>query len=168
MTDETQSSQGTPRPTRERAGPTVVDIGGRRQISNGRWHDPFVADYVMEKGHHWIDIGELSRFAYGNGAMNTKKRARQRLAGLFRYLLLVRNVIIITQNKGSHHRCEAVKLYNPALEQDRQNWEERLDKLQKRWNLTNEQLEKAIALAADLDEEEEEVEDEDEDEAESE
>jgi hypothetical protein len=134
---------------REHAKPTVIEIGDRKQISSGRWNDSLVADYVIEKGQHrWIKIGELSRFAYGNGSIRMKHRARQCLAKLFRFLLLERGTIMISDVED--RRIVAVKIYNGTQEEDRQHLRRKIDQLQKRYDLTDIQMQKARDVVGDM------------------
>ncbi len=138
MTEETSKA--------ERAKPIVVQIGNRQVISSGRWNDQLVADYVIEHGRdRWITIGELAKFAWTSPTLANKERARRYMGKLWRYLLVNRGVLMVVEGDPTHHnRTQALKIYDPASEQERQILEIRLDRMERLGELTNEMFELAL------------------------
>jgi hypothetical protein len=130
-----------------RSKPTFVMIGDREIISNGRWNNDLMADYVMRHDACWITVGALSRTAYGNGSPRMKKRVRQCLPKLFSKLLSLGRLLVIEYGPP-HNRAQAIKLYDPADQLDQQLVQVKIRRMRDRKTLSDDQYEKAMFLLA--------------------
>lgn len=148
MEDETSKAQEVA-PTTTRAKPELVTIGTRQIISSGRWNDELIADYVMLNGKdRWITIGELAKVAWGQNTLSTKARARTYLSRLFKHILLRHGMLIVVESaEPKHHfRAQAIKVYNPESEQERQCLSAKLHKMERSRELTAEWYERALGI----------------------
>lgn len=130
----------------ERAKPTLVTVGDKQIISNGRWNDDLMADYVLGYGREkWIKIGDLAKVACGSNTIPNKKRVRRRLSSLFR-AMLDRGVLLSVEYNGDYNSATAVKVADINSEQDRQNVAIRVKRMQARHELASDQYRKVTEL----------------------
>lgn len=129
-----------------RSKPTFVMIGDRELISNGRWNNDLMADYVM-RHDDWLTVGTLSRTAYGNGSPRMKKRVRQCLPKLFSKLLSLGRLLVIEYGPP-HNRAQAIKLFDPSDPLEHQLVQTKIKRMRDRKTLSDEQYEKAMFLVS--------------------
>ena len=128
-----------------RTKPTLVTIGNKQVISNGRWNDILMADYVSEHGQDkWIQIGKLAGVLGANTIPN-KKRVRKGLSRLFMELRN-RGLFLVVEYNGDYNSANAVKVADISSEQDRQNVMARLARMWKRKELTEDEYHKSQNL----------------------
>ncbi len=131
----------------EKAKPELVTIGNRQIISSGRWNDNLMADYIAINGRtKWLSIGELAKVAWGQNTPTTKARARKRLSSLFAHLLVNCGQLMVVEYSPPRNRAQAVKLFDPTSEPERQALSSKLMKLLNNKELSSERYERAMVI----------------------
>lgn len=135
----------------KRSKPTLVELGNRLVPSDGRWHAELAADYIISHGglERWIPTGEMARVFFGSNTPKNKQLVRRRLFQVFRDLL-DRGLLLVVEY---HHTdgAQACKLYDARSEQERQQLNERLKKMERLKLMKAEQFERAIQLTLQAD-----------------
>lgn len=133
-----------------RAKPTLVTVGDKQIIANGRWNNDVMADHVIAHGQKkWLSIGELAKVGCGGNTIPNKRRVRARLSSLFT-TLLDRGLFLAIEYNGQHYGATAVKLADVALTADYESVTAKLDRMLKRKELTEERYERSLALLSVL------------------
>jgi hypothetical protein len=126
--------------------PEMLSVGDRKFISNGRWNNNLMADYVLEYGKDdWIPIGRLARDGCGANTIPNKKRVRSRLSQLFT-VFLERGKFLAVAYDGDHNSATAVKVADVKLTEDRRSVEAKLERMRKRKEMSQEKYEWSIRL----------------------
>jgi len=130
-----------------RSKPSLVKVGKKHIISNGRWNDDLMADYVSENGRDkYIEIGKLAGVLGANTIPN-KKRVRNRLSRLF-LTFLKRGQMLAVEYNGKHNAATAVKVADIKSEADHQAIIRKLDRMKSSKELSADQYEAAIAVVS--------------------
>lgn len=130
----------------ERTKPALVQVGEHQIILHGRWNHELIADHVAENGRdRWIGIGELAKIGCGANTIPNKKRARGKLSELFK-MLRSRGLFLAVEYSGDHGSATAVKIADLNSEQDRQNVQDRLERMKRRKELSQDEYFKAMQL----------------------
>jgi hypothetical protein len=133
--------------TSERTKPTLVDIGGRKVISTGRWNDQLMAEYVLVHSRDkWLKIGELARVSCGSNTIPNKKRVRKHLSSLF--LFLMDRELFLAVDYGDNGAANAVKIADLQSQDERDCVNEKMRRMQRSKEISVEKFEKATALLA--------------------
>jgi hypothetical protein len=130
----------------ERAKPALIKIGKRWVISTGRWNDILMADYLMENGREeWVKVGVLAGVGCGANTIPNKKRVRSRLSSLFMELR-ERNLFLAIKYDGDFGAASEIKIADLNSDHDRQNVKDKLKRMKRRKEMSEEQYDKTIAL----------------------
>jgi hypothetical protein len=133
--------------TTERAKPELTTIGKRQVISTGHWNHTIIADYVLLHGRtRWITTGELASVAWGQNMPTNKQRVRRNLSKLWDYILINHGCLMVTEYGPPRSRAQAVKMYDPTSEQERQSITSKLNKLANRGELSAERYDLALSI----------------------
>jgi hypothetical protein len=126
--------------------PTLLTVGEKQFISNGRWNDDLMVNYVLERGQKkWLPIQKIAAIAYCSGSLANQNKARKNLHKLIAAALM-HEILIVIAYSGPHGSATGVKVLDPASEADRQLWELRFDRMVKRNALTSDQVRRAAEL----------------------
>ena len=106
-----------------------------------------MADFLLkdENKIRWVKIGELAGTGCGANTIPNKKRVRGRLSTLFMELC-ERQVFLAIKYKGDNHAASEVKIANLSSEEDRQLVSDKLKRMKKRKEMSQEKYEKTVAL----------------------
>jgi hypothetical protein len=132
----------------KRSKPSLIEVAGRYLSSDMKWHHDLAADYLMANGRtRMLPVGELAKTFFGANIPSHKAKVRKRLSGVFRKLLDRRELLVyeIDQTTG---RIQAVKLYDPKSEADRQSIQAKLERMETRELLSQRQFHLALQLVA--------------------
>jgi hypothetical protein len=130
-----------------RVKPELIELGKRQVISTGRWNHGCMTQYVLENGHRHITIGELAK-VLGANTLGNRARVRRHLPGLFRYILDTHRQLLVIEYENSHNRSEAVKLFDPAAEDERNKVMVRLQRMVDRCDMTVDVYTRAHAIVS--------------------
>jgi hypothetical protein len=120
----------------------------RKLCSTMRFHPPLAADYMLARRKQWVTVGELARAFYGANTPTGKEKIRRRMSELFNHLLAFHAAVLLYEFDGL--RISAVKIHDATSEQDRQAAAARIDRMAKRCQWTQQQLERIqAAMRAD-------------------
>jgi len=134
----------------KRPKPTLILIGGRFMISTGRWNDQLMADFMINYSEgKWIKVGELARIGCGANTIPNKRRVRGRLSSLFMELRS-RSVFLAIEYHDNYTAASAVKIADLASDEDMANVTNKLERMKRRKEMSQEQYEKSIALMESL------------------
>lgn len=126
---------------------SLVQVGKRYISSDLRWHYDLAVTYLREHARlRMVTVGELAKLFYGANIPFNKERVRRRLPALFQRCLLSNELLVAEMDSQHGKRVEAVKLYDPRSEQDRQGIETKLQRMESRKQLTTEMFERALHL----------------------
>jgi hypothetical protein len=129
----------------ERTKPTLVTIGDKQVISNGRWNDGLVADWVsLNAREKFVTVGKLAGVLGANTIPN-KKRVRKGLSALFMEFRK-RGLFLAVEYNGDHNAATAVKVADIRSEEDRQLVTAKLKRMRRSKELSAEQYEGAMAV----------------------
>jgi len=136
----------TPAAKPPRIKPALVPIGNRWVISTGRWNDSLMADYLLDHCNgEWTKVGHLASVGCGANTIPNKRRARSRLSPLFMELRS-RGHFLAIRYDGDNGSASEVKIADLVSEEDRQNVMDKLRRMKKRKEMSEEQYEKTVAL----------------------
>jgi len=120
----------------------------RKLCSTMRFHPPLAAAYMLDHRKEWVTVGELARTFYGANTPTGKGKIRRRMAELFNHLLEHHSAVLLYE--FSDFRIAAVKIHDGSSEQDRQAADVRIERMAKRCQWTQLQLDRILgAMRAD-------------------
>lgn len=130
--------------SKKRPAPELMTVGRRQIISNGRWVDALIADYVILHGKDkWLTVGDLAKVAWGQNTPTTQQRARKCLSKLFLHMM-DRGHFVVIEYQPPHNRAQAVKMFDRTSEQQRQALETKLGKMARNKEISAERYEQAL------------------------
>jgi len=131
--------------TKERAKPELVTVGKGTVITNGRWNDQVMADYILEHGQDdWVPIAKLAK-VLGALTQSNKKRVSKHATSLFK-TFRERGLWLAVEYAGKHGSTTAFKVADIKLAEDRQAVDAQLQRMKKRKLMSDEQYEMSMRL----------------------
>ena len=120
----------------------------RKLCSTMRFHPPLAAAYLLDHRAKWVTVGELARVFYGANTPTGKDKIRRRMSEVFNYLLAYHGSVLLYEFSDS--RVGSVKIHDGSSEQDRQAADVRIERMAKRCQWTQLQLDRILgAMRAD-------------------
>ena len=128
-----------------RSKPTLVVENNQTFISTRRWSDQALLEF-FEKApfNKWYSIGDIARTAYGQNIATTRDRVRRNLPKLWSYALFQHGIFLVVEAEPPHNRAKAVKALDTASKVERQLAVEKLLRLLRRKELSQEKY--AVAM----------------------
>lgn len=132
-----------------RSKPHLIQVGNRYLSSDGRFHYSLAATYLLSNARsRMVAVGELAKVFYGANIPINKRRIRRRLPEVFKMLLLERRELLVIDADATTGRALAVKIYDPRSELDRQTIRPKLERMERRKELSNELFDQALKILA--------------------
>jgi len=153
MTDDNSTPEfaltpSTPTTVAKRRRPSLVTVGNRMVSSDGRFHPDLAANYVTERGHqHWVQVTELAKI-FSTNTNDGRKRVRRSLSAVFSAILDAGHFLVY-ETTAPRGRIQAVKLLNPASDEERAHALPQLERMRQRRELTVAKYQKALAVIQD-------------------
>lgn len=123
--------------------PQFIMVGEGRnqkeQLAKPQWNDAWVAEYLLDNSKRLVTVGELATRFYGKNKEKNRKDVRKYLSKARRYLLNVKHALLVYE--FDKRLIGSVKVFDPASEQDRQLIKPYLERIAKRRELTESELE---------------------------
>jgi len=145
MTEELSKGTTSVTPVTGRAKPTMIQVGRHKIIASGRWNNDVMADHILDNSNRWISVGELARVGCGANTIPNKKRVRRHLSMLF-LTLLDRSVFLAIEYGDDNGSASAVKVADKESEQDRQCVEDKLNRMRRSKEVSEERYFKSLCL----------------------
>src|SRR6516225_9110604 len=115
-----------------------------KQHLGGRWSMERIAETLIESRHKRFTLDDLAYLVYGTTSKKFRDNVRKHIPAQ-RNHMLARMVPFITYY-GPRGTIEAIKLYDPEQEQDRQNLTTELDRLLHRGEITSDRYQKLCQI----------------------
>ena len=131
----------------KRRRPVLVQNGKKVTTSDLQFHPTLAADYITDRGRkRWVPTGELARVFFMRDSKDNRMKIRRRLSRIWQAVLSRNDLLIydIHPREGT----QAVKIFNPQSEEERQALDARLGRMEKLGMLKADQVVKARQLKA--------------------
>jgi hypothetical protein len=123
--------------------PKWVTVGKYEVLSNARWSNPMMAEWIILHGaNRWVTLGELARKVYMSPSIPHKDNVRRCLSKWFTYILKNHRRLLVVDYAGEHGAATQVKIYDPAIatKEEHEGIEAKLQKMRKLRTISNEQI----------------------------
>ena len=120
-----------------------TDARGKQHLG-GRWSMERVAQYLIESRTIKLSLDHIARLVYGTTSKKYRDNVRKHIPAQ-RNHMLARMTPFVTIY-GPRGTIEAIKLYDPEQEQDRQSLTMELDRLLHRGEITSDRYQKLCQI----------------------
>ena len=121
----------------------VIGPRGKQRLAIGRWNMIRVSEY-LQNHPTWHTLDDLARVVYGSTGKIHRDNVRKHIPSQRRYMRL--NMPIVTRYSSHDGRIQAIKLYNPGDQNDRDALAIELEKMRARKEITEDTYQRLRTL----------------------